>query len=181
MGLSRHLWLSMSLVAALVGCQGKSGGHGDDGDAAKAAVGAAAPRYTGKTIDGEYIQLEDFRGKVVLLNMWATWCEPCKKELPELASLHRRHASRGFSVVGVSVDKPQALGKVRQLVGQFGIDYPIVFDPSGEAVATFELTGYPTSFLLGRDGKIRWRRNGIIKPQDQELGAEIEAALAVPP
>lgn len=165
-------------VLLAVGCQGKSDG---DGSALRdGSLGQVAPRYTGKTLEGEYVALEDYRGRVVLLNVWATWCTPCREELPELQALHRKHGNEGFTVVGVSVDKPQALGQVRALVKQLGLAYPMVFDPGGEAVNTFEVSGYPTSFLLDRTGTIRWRRNGIIRPGDSELQAALRAALAQP-
>lgn len=166
-----------SLAVPAIGCRGKPEGQpGESGS--PAAIGTEVPRFTGKTIDGEYVQLADYRGQVVLVNVWATWCKPCRQELPELAALHRGHASEGFTVVGVSVDKPQALNQVRALARQFRLEYPIVFDPGGEAVSTFDITGYPTSFLLGRDGRIRWRRNGLIRPNDSDLEAALKTALA---
>jgi cytochrome c biogenesis protein CcmG, thiol:disulfide interchange protein DsbE len=171
----RDALLVAALLVAAPGCQGK----GDAGDAqSSGALGTAAPRYTGKTLDGEYVALDDYLGKVVLLNIWATWCTPCRDELPELQALHRKHGPDGFTVVGVSVDKPQALGQVRTLVKQIGIEYPIVFDPGGDAVLTFDVSGYPTSFLLDRSGKVLWRRNGIIRPNDSELEAALRSALS---
>jgi cytochrome c biogenesis protein CcmG, thiol:disulfide interchange protein DsbE len=164
--------LFAALLLGLGGCTGKSPADGPP------ALDTKAPRYTGKTIEGEYVALDDYLGQVVLLNVWATWCAPCREELPELQALQRKHGPQGFTVVGVSVDKPQALGQVRSMVKQLGLDYPMVFDPNGEAVLTFEVSGYPTSFLLDRTGKIQWRRNGIIRPNDSELDAALRAALA---
>ena len=170
-----HVLLA-ALLAGVAGCDGKS--RAEPGVAG--ALGTEAPRYTGKTIEGEYVALDDYLGKVVLLNVWATWCAPCREELPELQALQRRHGPEGFTVVGVSVDKPQALGQVRTMVAQIGLEYPMVFDPGGEAVNTFDVSGYPTSFLLDRAGKIVWRRNGIIRPGDSELEAALRSALAQP-
>ncbi len=172
MSLPRVLAVSL-LVAFAPACQGKGGGAGD------AADGPAnlAPRFTGKTTEGDYVQLEDYRGKVVLLNIWATWCAPCRKELPELRKMHHDYGP-DFMVLGVSIDKPSAFAKVQGLMRQFQIDYPVVFDPDGDSIGKFNVTGYPTSLLLGKDGAIRWRRNGIVRPHDPEAEAEIKAALA---
>ncbi|MBL8947695.1 MAG: TlpA family protein disulfide reductase, partial [Myxococcales bacterium] len=76
-------------------------------------TGTQAPALVGKTLDGEPFDLASMRGQVVLLNVWATWCQPCREELPELERLHELYASRGFSVVGVSVDRRAALRAVR--------------------------------------------------------------------
>jgi cytochrome c biogenesis protein CcmG, thiol:disulfide interchange protein DsbE len=161
------------VVLAASACQGKG-----DAGSNPATLGEKAPRFTGKTLEGEYVALDDYLGQVVLLNVWATWCTPCRDELPELQALQREHGPQGFTVVGVSVDKPQALGQVRTLVKQLGLDYPMIFDPGGEAVLAFDVSGYPTSFVLDRNGRVRWRRNGIIRPGDSELEAVVRSALA---
>jgi peroxiredoxin len=135
------------------------------------------PRLTGKTLGGEYVALDDFRGRVVLLNVWATWCEPCRDELPELQRLHVRRADEGLTVLGWSVDKPQALARARSLLHQAGVQYPVVLDPDGREIEELAIRGYPTTFVVGRDGTLRWRRDGIVKPDDQELATVLRAAL----
>lgn len=172
------------LLAALLGCcaivpacQGKADA---DRSAALAFVGQPAPALAAKTIDGEDLSLADLRGQVVLVNIWATWCKPCTKELPELAKLHRERAAQGFSVLGVSIDKRQMLDKVRAAVRSYEIGYPMLFDPESRAVAPWKVHGYPTSVLVGRDGTVRWRRDGMIHPDDPELAKQLQAALAEP-
>ncbi|MEM6296689.1 MAG: TlpA disulfide reductase family protein [Myxococcota bacterium] len=167
--------LAMSLGLVLLGaCQGKGGAGKAD---AAASVSQAVPELSGKTTDGKPIALADYRGKVVLLNVWASWCKPCRQELPELRTLHHAYGD-DFVVLGVSVDKPAALRTVQGLMREFEIDYPVLFDADGVSVGIFNITGYPTSFVLGRDGAVRWRRNGIIMPHDSAADAEIKAALA---
>ncbi len=163
--------------SALAGCQGKPAGSVGS---ASTPVGQPAPPLAGKTIDGDPISLAELRGQVVLVNVWATWCKPCTKELPELAKLHREHAAEGFSVLGVSVDKRQMLQKVRADVLRYELGYPTLFDPESRAVMPWQVQGYPTSVLVGRDGTIRWRRDGMIQPNDPELAKQLEAALAEP-
>lgn len=170
--------LVISLLAS-TGCQDKDGPSPASGQA-NAQIGQPAPELAGKTIDGKPVDLAGFRGQVVLVNVWATWCKPCNKELPELVKLHAEHQAQGFSVLGVSVDRQQALHKVRGTTIRYQLQYPMLFDPGSRAIAPWSVTGYPTSFLIGRDGTIRWRRNGIIHPEDGELARQLARALAEP-
>ena len=161
------------------GCVGLSGCTGKSGGKARPA-GESLPPFAKPTLDGKRMDLEDLRGQVVLVNVWATWCEPCKKEMPELARLHREHRGEGFTVVGVSVDVARARKHVERLVDDFQLPYPILLDPESEALKVFEVDGYPTSILIGRDGTKRWRRDGIIEDGDAELAEAIATALAEP-
>jgi cytochrome c biogenesis protein CcmG/thiol:disulfide interchange protein DsbE len=164
--------LSVVLLLLASACQGKG--------SEPAELGAEAPRFTGKTIEGEYVALEDYRGKVVLLNVWATWCGPCRQELPELAALHQQFGGDGFTVLGVSIDTERDFKKVQAMAEQYRLRYPIVFDPSGSSIGLFDVVGYPTSILVGKNGEIRWRRNGLIRPGDDDVHTEIKAAIAAP-
>ncbi|MEM7154839.1 MAG: TlpA disulfide reductase family protein [Myxococcota bacterium] len=178
----KHSKLALSLAVALTSSLPLACGSGDDaspfGRNAGSPVGKPAPTLAGKTIDGERVALSDLRGQVVLINVWATWCKPCNKELPELARLHDDLNPKGFSVLGVSVDKRQMLQQVHVRVRQHGLHYPMLFDPEGLALSDWKITGYPTSILIGRKGNILWRRNGMIHPNDPELTKQIESALA---
>lgn len=168
-------WLLGASLAAL-GCTG-----GDAyGTKTSAASAKPAPAMVGKTIAGDAFDLDALRGTVVLVNVWATWCAPCREELPELEALQREHAERGFTVIGVSVDRAAALMQVRQMVDSFALSYPIVFDPASKAIADWDVRGYPTSFLVDRTGVIRWRRDGIIRPEDPELTPLLKLALDTP-
>jgi len=172
----RSISMTVLLAGVLAGCEGKAGGLATAGTSAQAA-GSPAPALTGKTVDGEAFDLETMRGRVVLVNVWATWCAPCREEFPELRRLAETHADRGFAVVGVSVDRRNALRAVKQMVADFSLAYPVVFDPESESIGAWEIRGYPTSFLVDREGVIRWRRDGIIRPSDADFTAHLEAAL----
>jgi peroxiredoxin len=165
--------------AALSACQGKDG-DGKASGSGPTAIGQPAPALAAKTIDGDPLALDDLRGKVVLVNVWATWCKPCERELPELAKLHRELSPQGFTVLGVSVDKRQLLHEVRSMVQGYQLEYPMLFDPETRAIDPWKVVGYPTSVLVGRDGTIRWRRDGMIHPDDPDLARELEVALADP-
>jgi cytochrome c biogenesis protein CcmG/thiol:disulfide interchange protein DsbE len=171
----RAFVLAPALLPLSLACEGRGSGGAAGG---AAGVGTPAPAYQGKTLQGEYLALTDFRGKVVLLNVWATWCAPCRKELPELVALHEKHGPQDFTVLGVSVDRPGARGRLEAMVRQFGLGYPIVHDPDGTGLDAFVIQGYPTSFLIGRDGTLLWRRDGIIETNDGELEGQLKAALA---
>lgn len=171
------LLVALLTPAPLFGCQGKAD---DQGEArpSDSRMGQPAPTLAARTIDGEPLALSDLRGQVVLVNVWATWCKPCTAELPELARLHRERSTEGFTVLGVSVDKRQVLPKVRAEVARYQLGYPVLFDPEHRAVNEWNVHGYPTSVLVGRDGTIRWRRDGMIHTNDPELAKQLEAALA---
>ncbi|HFE45294.1 MAG TPA: TlpA family protein disulfide reductase [Nannocystis exedens] len=139
-----------------------------------------APDFRGKDLRGQDFALADLRGDVVLLNVWASWCEPCKEELPELAKLQRERGPEGLQVIGVSIDALRTQHTVRQLAQEFKVPYPIIFDPQSTIVPAMKIVGYPTTFIIGRDGAIRWRRDGLIERDDPELARELKAALNTP-
>lgn len=148
------------------------------------AVGAPAPAYGAVTIAGDSASLEAerARGKVVLLNVWATWCHPCRAEIPVLQRLHERLASRGLEVIGVSVDARGEDAEVRDFARRFGMTYPIWMDPDERVSNTFLTIGVPATFLIARDGTLLWRHTGPIAEGDSTLGARLEAALgSLPP
>jgi cytochrome c biogenesis protein CcmG, thiol:disulfide interchange protein DsbE len=145
-----------------------------------AEVRDPAPAFRGITLEGEPFDLAELRGRVVLLNVWATWCEPCKQEMPELQALHVRHRDQGLTLVGVSVDAARLAGEVRRLVAEFGLTYTNVHDARNTAGSIFKIRGYPTSLLIGRDGGMLWRKDGLIEPGDPELARALADALAAP-
>jgi peroxiredoxin len=139
-------------------------------------VGQLMPAYTAKRLDGSAFDLAGERNKVVLLNVWATWCGPCRFEIPELQTAQNAYASRGFEVVGVSVDEgaPEA---VKEFVDAQKMTYPIVLDPEGKVAALLDASVLPTTVLIDRQGRIVWKKIGAIMPKDDELTKAIEKAL----
>lgn len=143
---------------------------------ATAAVGSIMPAYKAELLDGKPFDVAAERGNVVFLNLWATWCGPCRYEIPELQKLHTQYAAQGFKVVGVSLDES---GKeaVQQFVTENSISYPIAVDPEGRLANVFQTTVLPTSVLIDRNGKIVWKKYGLITV-DAELMRALNAALA---
>ncbi|HET9088465.1 MAG TPA: TlpA disulfide reductase family protein [Acidobacteriaceae bacterium] len=123
--------------------------------------GKPAPEFTLKTPDGKTVSLADYKGKAVLLNFWATWCGPCKLEMPWLIELQKKYAAQGFTVLGVSEDDGPAK-QVADFASKMGIDYPIVISDDKLNKAYGGVDYLPTSYYIGRDGKIAIETGGII-------------------
>ena len=139
-------------------------------------VGADAPKFESKDVDGAPVRLEDLRGRVVVLNFWASWCTPCLTELPLLDALHGRLAAETAMVLAVNVDTQRgpALGAIRKLK----LSLPVALDPKGAVVAQFGPPGLPATYVIGPDGTLRSVRTGEIDGAGiVELEAEILALV----
>lgn len=155
---------------AVAGCAGDAG-------VARVDIGAPVPAYAAASLAGDSVSLEALRGKVVLLNVWATWCHPCRDEIPELQALHERYAARGLELVGVSVDAESADDAIRAFMRDFRMTYPVWRDPGERVSAQFHIVGVPATFLIDRGGVLRWRKTGPIQPGDTTLVRALEEAL----
>lgn len=144
--------------------------------AVDSAVGKAMPPYKAQMLDGKPFDVAAERGNVVFLNLWATWCGPCRYEIPELQKLHAQYAAQGFKVVGVSLDE-SGKDAVQQFVTEHAMSYPVALDPDGKLANVFQTTVIPTSVLIDRTGKIVWKKYGAITVDD-ELKHALDAALA---
>jgi cytochrome c biogenesis protein CcmG/thiol:disulfide interchange protein DsbE len=144
-------------------------------------VGRPAPAYRAVSASGDSVSLEALRGRPVLLNVWATWCHPCRDEIPELQRLYERYRDRGLELVGVSVDAVGGEDAIRDFMRRYGMTYPVWRDPAESVSATFLVIGVPATFLIDRRGVLRWRKTGPIARGDTTLTAAIERALAEAP
>jgi thiol-disulfide isomerase/thioredoxin len=144
------------------------------------ALGQPAPEYTAVDLQGAKVSLAAQRGHAVLVNLWATWCEPCRFELPELAALHERHAPKGLRVVGVSVDPQRSSAEVRDFVQRRKLPYTFWHDPEDRASRLFRVETLPASFLFDKQGKLVWRRVGTVSARDPELETALQRVLAAP-
>ncbi len=139
-----------------------------------------APDFAVPDLDGQAVRLSAYRGQVVLVNLWATWCPPCREEIPSMQRLHERLKDKGFVLLAVSEDEGGADG-VKAFVKQMKVTFPVLLDPDGDVGRKYEIWGFPESFLLDRDGRVVER---VIGPRDwstPEQIARIEALLAAPP
>lgn len=146
-------------------------------ESARTDVGDPMPAYAATFLDGKPLSLAGEKGNVVFLNVWATWCGPCRFETPELQALQNQYAASGLKVIGVSVDEGDD-GAVKTFVAEQKITYPIALDPEGRITTLVQTTVLPTSLLIDRNGKIVWRQIGAIMPNDAKLKAAIEKAVA---
>jgi cytochrome c biogenesis protein CcmG, thiol:disulfide interchange protein DsbE len=162
--------IMIGLLAAITGCEEVAAG--------RVEVGQPAPEYGAVTLAGDSIHLAQLRGQVVLLNVWATWCPPCREEMPDLQELYDRHSHRGLEVVGVSVDARNEREGVRRFVDDFNLSFSIWHDPDDIVGGRFRVIGVPSTFLIGRDGVLLWRHVGPVTADDPTLNAALEEALA---
>lgn len=146
----------------------------------KALVGiraqlAAHPSFAVRTLNGNVITQDSLRGRVVLINVWATWCLPCRLEMPLMENTWRRHRDAGLVILGASVDRGSARD-VQTFVSSRDITYPIAIVDADFIAAFGGVLGYPTSILIGRDGTVRHKVIGPIGPLSLEPA--IRRALA---
>jgi cytochrome c biogenesis protein CcmG, thiol:disulfide interchange protein DsbE len=137
--------------------------------------GDRAPELSGASLDGQAISLATLRGKVVLIDFWASWCAPCKEEMPFIERLYRRLRSQGLIVVGVSVDAERE--NARDFIAQLKVSFPIVHDAKHAIADRFKPPRMPTSYVLDREGKIRHVHEGWRKEDEREVEQEITALL----
>lgn len=168
-----------AVVAASVAMHGCGGGDRQSSGppTGRVEIGAPAPSYRAVALNGDSVSLAAQRGKVVLFNVWATWCHPCRDEIPELQALHTKYQPRGLELVGVSVDSEGSDEAIKAFMKDFEMTYPVWRDPDERVSAQFLVVGVPATFLIDRDGVLRWRKTGPIQPRDTGLVAAIERAL----
>ena len=153
-------------VVALSGCL--PAGNAGPG----AATPGGAPGFTLKGLDGKTHSLSDYHSKVVVLNFWATWCIPCRAEMPDLEHEARVHKSDPVAVVGV--DWKESTGPVDEFIRGLGVTYPILLDSDGRIYDAYRVSALPTTFLIDRNGRLVKTRLGI--SSRDEIESEIKAA-----
>jgi len=138
-----------------------------------------APDFTLSTPSGTSLSLAELRGKVVLLNFWATWCVPCRKEMPAIEALYQRYKDRGLEVVAISLDK-LAAAPVEAFVQEVGVTYRIVLDPTWATARTYGVRGLPATFLLDRAGNVVMRELGERDWMEEAKQQAVEGLLQEP-
>jgi cytochrome c biogenesis protein CcmG/thiol:disulfide interchange protein DsbE len=140
-------------------------------------IGSTAPNFRAKVLGANrYKSLEDYKGKVVLLNLWATWCEPCLREMPSIERLHQAYGDKGLSVVSVSVDAYANDDSVRAFARNLGVTFEILRDSTMRISDTYQSTGYPETFVIDPERTIRKRWIGAAdwsSPGNRALVAQL--------
>lgn len=162
------------IILIIQGCTGNTPDLGGDTGTVDQAAGLAsapeegyiAPDFTLKDLEGNTVNLEDLRGKVVFINFWASWCPPCRAEMPEIEAVHQEYRDRGVVVLGVDISEPE--NTVRQYIQQGGFTWTILMDSTGEVARDYRITAIPTSFFLDREGIIRVVKVGAMTKREME-------------
>ncbi len=123
-----------------------------------------APDFTLKSLQGENLRLNEYRGRVVLLNFWASWCGPCRQEMPLLDRIHKRYQDAGFAVLSVNVEGDPI--PARALAQETGVSFPVLIDSGQKISELYELEAMPSSVLIDRDGVVRYIHRGY-QPGDE--------------
>ncbi len=160
------------LRAALAACLLASAGAGA-ADELRPWTGGAPPSLTGRTLRGESLALADFRGRVVLVNFWATWCAPCVAEMPALQRLRERLAARRVEVVAVNFQENAA--RIAPFVERLGVTFPVVRDHDGTVRTAWNVTVFPTTFIVGPDQRIAWVATGEVDWDDPRVESRIRS------
>ena len=138
---------------------------------ASLVAGVKPPALTEQTLDGKALSLDSYKGKVVLLDFWATWCPPCRAAIPNLKANYAKYHDQGFEVVGVSLDRGDA--ELRKYIADNAMPWPQLFDAKHPDAKTYGVKAIPFSLLIGKDGTI-----AAVNPEGDELEPAIKAALA---
>ncbi len=138
-----------------------------------------APELKLAGVDGRPVDLADLRGKLVFLNFWATWCVPCRREMPAMERLHRAYRERGLAVAAVNYKESKR--EVQPFVEELGLTFVVPLDPKGTVTRSFGVRALPVTYLVDRDGKILWKAQGRRDWDDPHGRAYFERVLAASP
>jgi len=143
---------------------------------ASSMIGRTADDFALKGSDGVNHRLSEYRGNVVMINFWATWCGPCREEMPPMDALYQRYKSLGFVVLGVNIDDNR--GAADKMVKQLGISYPILFDTDKSVSRQYKVNAMPTTIIMDRDGKVRHVHFGYKAGYMDTYQAEVRTLLS---
>lgn len=145
--------------------------------------GALAPDFLLEQVDAPDLRLSDFRGQPVVLNFWATWCSPCRKEMPQFVDAYDKYRDEGLVIIGLNLQEGETIA--RNFAEDFGMEFPIVIDRDGEMRDRYRLLGLPSTYFIGRDGVVRSIFRGPFveeqqgeNVQDAISGSELETRIA---
>jgi peroxiredoxin len=153
-----------ALLAAAPACQ-----------AAMPPPGSVAPDFTLKSNSGKNLKLSEFRGQVVMINFWATWCAPCRQEMPLLNHIYEQYHKTGFTLLGVNIDdKPES---AKALAQQLGISFPVLFDTDKQISHRYDVDAMPSTVLIDRSGKVRYLHRGYRAGYETSYDTQVRELL----
>jgi peroxiredoxin len=134
-----------------------------------------APDFTLRSLEGQNLRLQEQRGKVVLLNFWATWCAPCREEMPHLNRLYEKYRASGFNLLGVNVDEDTR--NTGGVASKLGLKFPILLDGDKQVSKLYNLSSMPSTVLIDRDGRQRYLHKGYREGYEQTYEQQIRELL----
>lgn len=135
----------------------------------------AAPDFTLKSASGENLRLSEFRGEVVMINFWASWCGPCRQEMPLLEELYTQYQPLGFTILGVNVEEDP--GKARQMLAESPVSFPVLFDNTSKVSKLYDVVAMPSTVLVDRDGNIRYLHQGYKPGYEDAYQQQVRALI----
>ena len=179
---ARQQWGIVGVIVLLLGGGLATATHLLGDQLFPVSVGARAPDFSARTLDATPTMktLADYRGEVVLLNVWATWCGPCRIEMPALQALHESYAPRGLHIVAVSIDDRGMEDAIRAFAREYRLTFEILHDAPGDISRGYQTSGVPETFVIGRDGVIRKTVLGAVDWNSAGTRALVAQLLAEP-
>ena len=141
-----------------------------------ATVSGPAPNFTLQSNAGGQVSLASLKGKVVMVNFWATWCVPCRQEMPHLEALYEKYNGLGFELLAVNVEKNNAEG-ARKWLQETPVTFPVLFDPENQVTKLYKVQTMPSTVIIGRDGTMRFMHNGYKPGYENDYQTQVRALL----
>lgn len=138
-------------------------------------MGGAAPDFTLQSNQGSNIRLSELKGSVVLLNFWASWCGPCRKEMPLLEDIQKKYSALGFTILGVNVDKDSRLAN--KILDDITVTFPVLYDPKGDVSKQYDVDAMPTTVIVDRNGNMRFLHRGYKPGYEDDYIAQIKQLI----
>jgi len=139
------------------------------------AVGSLAPDFTLRSNTGKNLKLSEYRGQVVMINFWATWCGPCRQEMPLLNRIHEKYSKSGFKLLGINVD--DNTGNAQAMAAKLGVTFPVLFDSEKRVSRLYDVDGMPSTVLIDRSGKVRYIHRGYRPGYEIQYEAQVRELL----
>ncbi len=139
------------------------------------AVSGVAPDFALQSRDGETVSLAQLRGQVVMINFWATWCGPCREEMPHLEALHQRYAALGFTLLGINVEENSE--DAEEWLEEMPVSFSILFDPENYVSELYDVVAMPSTVLVDRQGNLRFSHHGYQPGYENEYQTQIRALI----
>ena len=138
------IWISRDVTGELTG-----------GKSPSPQVGFPAPDFTLMNMEGDQVSLSDYRGQAVLVNLWASWCEPCRTEMPAMQKIHEKYQGKGFVILAVNITSQDSREAAVAFANELGLTFPILFDLDGSVAAAYQMRAFPSSYFIDKNGIIR--------------------------